>query len=46
MRNEYALSAQDILWRRKKLGLHMHVEQVRALDDLIAAMPAVTAAAE
>ena len=46
VRNEYALSAQDILWRRTKLGLHMNDEQVRALDDFIAAMPAVTAAAE
>ncbi|RCW87201.1 glycerol-3-phosphate dehydrogenase [Paracoccus lutimaris] len=46
VRNEYALSAQDILWRRTKLGLHMNNEQVRALDDFIAAMPAATAAAE
>ena len=46
VRNEYAQSAQDILWRRTKLGLHMNDEQVRALDDFIAAMPAAVAAAE
>jgi hypothetical protein len=37
VRNEYARSAQDILWRRTKLGLHMNDEQVRALDDFVAA---------
>ena len=46
VRNEYAQSAQDILWRRTKLGLHMNDEQVRALDDFVAAMPAAHSAAE
>ena len=46
VRNEYALSAQDILWRRTKLGLHMNEEQVRALDDAVAAMLPAQAAAE
>jgi glycerol-3-phosphate dehydrogenase len=35
-RQEYARSAEDILWRRSKLGLRMSADQVRALEDHIA----------
>ena len=44
VRNEYAHSAQDILWRRTKLGLHMNDEQIRTLDAFVAALPPVKAA--
>ena len=45
VRKEYARSAQDILWRRTKLGLHMNDEQIRALDDFVAEkLPAIAAA--
>ncbi|WP_374635977.1 glycerol-3-phosphate dehydrogenase [Paracoccus sp. (in: a-proteobacteria)] len=44
VRNEYAQSAQDILWRRTKLGLHMNDEQIRELDAFVAALPPVEAA--
>ncbi|MFO1139715.1 MAG: glycerol-3-phosphate dehydrogenase [Paracoccus sp. (in: a-proteobacteria)] len=43
---EYARTAQDILWRRTKLGLHMNEDQVRAVDARVAAMLPVAAAAE
>ena len=32
---EYAHTAQDILWRRTKLGLHMSPEQVAAVDNYV-----------
>ncbi len=30
--NEFARTAEDILWRRTKLGLHMNETQIRALE--------------
>jgi glycerol-3-phosphate dehydrogenase len=35
--NEWALSAEDIVWRRSKLGLHLSAEQITSIDDWIAA---------
>ncbi|SFA52834.1 homodimeric glycerol 3-phosphate dehydrogenase (quinone) [Paracoccus halophilus] len=35
MDREYARSAEDILWRRTKLGLHMDEEQARELDRFV-----------
>ena len=32
---EYAHTAQDILWRRTKLGLHMSPKQVAAVDNYV-----------
>lgn len=32
-KNEWVNSADDILWRRSKLGLHMKAEEVQALRD-------------
>ena len=32
---EYAHTAQDILWRRTKLGLHMSPEQAAAVDNYV-----------
>jgi glycerol-3-phosphate dehydrogenase len=32
--NEWVQSADDILWRRSKLGLHMRPEDIQALRDL------------
>jgi glycerol-3-phosphate dehydrogenase len=36
MREEWARTADDILWRRTKEGLHLHAEQRAALADWIA----------
>ncbi|SMX45665.1 glycerol-3-phosphate dehydrogenase [Actibacterium lipolyticum] len=33
MENEYARRAEDVVWRRSKLGLRMTAEQIAALDD-------------
>ncbi|MBN9220622.1 MAG: glycerol-3-phosphate dehydrogenase [Mesorhizobium sp.] len=33
--NEWALTAQDVLWRRTKRGLHLNREQVAALDEFM-----------
>ncbi len=33
MKNEWACSADDILWRRSKLGLHMSKPEMAALDE-------------
>ncbi|WP_417586810.1 glycerol-3-phosphate dehydrogenase [Pararhodobacter oceanensis] len=33
MEKEFALSAEDVVWRRNKLGLRMTAEQIVALDD-------------
>lgn len=38
MKHEFALNADDILWRRSKLGLHVHENTVQALE---AAMPSL-----
>ena len=35
--NEWACSAEDIVWRRSKLGLCLSPEQIAAIDDWIAA---------
>jgi glycerol-3-phosphate dehydrogenase len=32
MRHEWALRAEDIVWRRSKLGLRLTAEQIAALD--------------
>ena len=33
--NEYARCAEDIVWRRNKLGLRMSAEQIARLDDYV-----------
>ena len=33
---EYARSAEDVLWRRTRLGLHMNDDQIAALSDWMA----------
>ena len=33
MENEYARTADDVVWRRSKLGLRMSTEQICALDE-------------
>ena len=33
MSHEYARRAEDVLWRRSKLGLRLTEDQARALDD-------------
>lgn len=35
--NEFALGAEDVLWRRSKLGLHLPVDAVQALQQRFAA---------
>jgi glycerol-3-phosphate dehydrogenase len=37
MSSEWALTAEDIVWRRSKLGLRMSATEITALDDWIAA---------
>ena len=46
MRQEWAESAEDILWRRSKLGLHLTRDQQAALASFMASEPARSAAAE
>ena len=36
MASEWALTAEDIVWRRSKLGLRMSREEIAAIDDWIA----------
>ena len=36
MKHEYARTAEDVVWRRNKLGLRLTAEQIRALDDWMA----------
>ena len=36
MANEWAVSAEDIVWRRSKLGLRLSADQIAALNDWIA----------
>jgi glycerol-3-phosphate dehydrogenase len=36
MANEWAVTADDIVWRRSKLGLRLSADQVAALNDWIA----------
>ena len=33
MSHEYAVSAEDVVWRRSKLGLRMSAEEIKILDD-------------
>jgi len=33
MNKEYALSAEDVVWRRSKLGLRMDETQIARLDE-------------
>jgi glycerol-3-phosphate dehydrogenase len=37
MTHEYARTAQDVVWRRSKLGLRLTAEQVAAIDAFMAA---------
>ncbi|KUF09958.1 glycerol-3-phosphate dehydrogenase [Pseudoponticoccus marisrubri] len=47
MRYEYARTAEDVVWRRNKLGLRLTEEQVATLDDWMARhRPTISAAAE
>ena len=47
MEREYAERADDIVWRRSKLGLRLTSEQISDLDAWMAAKKAaITAAAE
>ena len=36
VQNEYARRAEDIVWRRSKLGLRLTVQQIKALDEWMA----------
>lgn len=38
MRYEWALTAEDVLWRRTKRGLHVNAEQTAALDEYMQAV--------
>ena len=46
MRHEFAVTAQDVLWRRTKLGLRADAEQVAALEAFMSEALAERAAAE
>lgn len=37
MAHEYARTAQDVIWRRSKLGLRLSKDEVQSLDDWMAA---------
>jgi glycerol-3-phosphate dehydrogenase len=37
MASEWALTSEDIVWRRSKLGLRMSSAEISALDDWMAA---------
>jgi glycerol-3-phosphate dehydrogenase len=37
MTNEWAVSAEDVVWRRSKLGLRLSAAEIAALDDWMAA---------
>ncbi|MGR9173229.1 glycerol-3-phosphate dehydrogenase [Rhizobium sp. KDH_Rht_773_N] len=41
--NEWAVCADDVLWRRTKAGLHMTKQQMHILEEYIAALPATLA---
>ena len=43
MRREWAVSAEDVLWRRSKLGLRLTVEQAEALGDFMSDLMASAA---
>jgi glycerol-3-phosphate dehydrogenase len=40
MDSEWALTAEDVVWRRSKLGLRMSADEIAAVGDWIAAHPA------
>lgn len=44
MNKEYARRAEDVVWRRSKLGLRMSAEDIAALDEWMREHPARTAA--
>jgi Glycerol-3-phosphate dehydrogenase len=47
MDREYARRAEDVVWRRSKLGLRMDAQQIAALDDwMVARWSTVAEAAE
>lgn len=48
MKHEYACTAEDVVWRRSKLGLRMNSEQILGLDQWMKDQPAAhySAAAE
>ncbi|MBE2275107.1 MAG: glycerol-3-phosphate dehydrogenase [Rhodobacteraceae bacterium] len=46
MTREYARSAEDVLWRRSKLGLRLAAEQAAALEAFMAQARAASPAAE
>jgi glycerol-3-phosphate dehydrogenase len=37
MASEWALTSEDIVWRRSKLGLRLSAAEIAAIDDWIAA---------
>ena len=37
MAHEFARTAEDVVWRRSKLGLRLSAAEVRALDEWIEA---------
>ncbi|HET8997121.1 MAG TPA: glycerol-3-phosphate dehydrogenase [Acetobacteraceae bacterium] len=43
VRTEWARTAEDVLWRRSKLGLRMTAAEIAALQGYLAEMPAVPA---
>ena len=43
MRREYARSAEDVVWRRSKLGLRMNAGQIAAIDGFMATALKTTA---
>jgi glycerol-3-phosphate dehydrogenase len=45
MHNEFACSAEDVIWRRTKLGLRMSDDEVAALDDWMNTAPVAVRAA-
>jgi glycerol-3-phosphate dehydrogenase len=45
MRHEYARTADDVVWRRSKLGLRMTKEQIAALDGWMRAHRHISSAA-
>ena len=45
MQHEFALTAEDVVWRRTKSGLRMRADEIAALDRWMAARTATSAAA-
>ena len=44
--NEWALTADDVLWRRSKLGLRLSAAEAAELDAFMRSLPAAREAAE